>query len=100
MGRERGVDFLLVCGSSAYEPQEVRAFQDLDPSLDADFFERDLAAHADSLGVEYLGLQTLFRAQADSGGQSLHWGHLSYRGHRAVGRAVADAVDGIIAQRS
>ena len=97
---DRGVEFLLVCGSSTYEPQDVRAFQELDPSFDADFFERDLAAHADSLGVEYLGLQTLFRAQADSGGRPLHWGHLSYRGHRVVAGAVGGAVDRIIAQRS
>ena len=97
---DRGVEFLLVCGSSTYEPQDIRAFQELDPSFDADFFERNMAAHADSLGVEYLGLQTLFRAEADSGGRALHWGHLSYRGHRVVAGAVADAVDRIIAQRS
>lgn len=98
--RERGVGFLLVCGSSAYEPRDVSRFREVEPSFDADFFERDLASYADSLGVEYLGLQSLFRAQADSGGQPLHWGHLSYRGHRVVAQALANAVDEIVSERS
>ena len=80
----RGVCFLLACGSSAYESRDIRRYRELERTFAADFFEDDLAAFADSLDIEYLGLQSLFRQRAESGANPLHWEHLSYRRHRVV----------------
>jgi hypothetical protein len=94
--RSRDVLFLLVCGSSVYEPDEIAGYREQDPSFDADFFERDLELFADELGVEYLGLQTPFRERAGDAGQPLHWGHLSYRGHRVAGEALVTKLESIL----
>ncbi len=92
----RGVCFLLVCGSSVYESQDIREYRELEPTFAPDFFEDDLAAFADSLGVEYLGLQSLFRQRAESGVNPLHWGHLSYRGHRVAAEALTTELERIL----
>lgn len=86
---DRGVRFLLVCGASVYEPRDIRQSSELEPTFNPDFFENDLATFADSLGIEYLGLQSLFRERAESSAVPLNWGHLSYRGHRVVAEALA-----------
>jgi hypothetical protein len=69
-----------------------------DPSFDPGFFETDLAQYADSLGVEYLGLQTPFREHARAGGASLRWHHYNYAGHRVVARALSSKLARIISE--
>ena len=93
----RGVRFLLVCGSSVYEPEEIAEYRAADASFDADYFENDLASFADSLGVEYLGLQSVFRAHVEGGGGPLNWGHLNYHGHRVVARALVTKLEQMLA---
>jgi hypothetical protein len=96
--RQRGARFLLVCGDTVYEPREIERLAAADPTFDPGFFEADLAELADSLGVDYLGLQTPFMEHANAGGGSLHWGHYNYAGHRVVARALSDKLGGIISE--
>jgi hypothetical protein len=94
--RERDVRYMLVCGNAAYDTEEIERFAAIDPTFDPGFFEEDLAQLADSLGVDYLGLQTPFMDHAKAGGGSLHWGHYNYAGHRVVARALTGKLAGII----
>jgi hypothetical protein len=96
--QERGVRFLLVCGDSISETKEILMRSAADPSFDPGFFETDLAQYADSLGVEYLGLQTPFREHARAGGASLRWHHYNYAGHRVVARALSSKLARIISE--
>ena len=96
--QQRGVRFLLVCGDSVYEADEILMHSRIDPTFDPGFFEVDLAHYADSLGVDYLGLQTPFREHVMAGGASLHWGHYNYAGHRVVARSLSSKLVDIIAE--
>lgn len=95
----RGVRFLLVCGSSVYEREDLLACVAEDPAFDPYFFEADLACYADSLGIDYLGLETPFLEHCAAGGGSLHWGHYNYVGHRVVARVLGSKLTGIISER-
>jgi hypothetical protein len=93
---EHGARFLLVCGDTVYMPEDIRRRAAVDSTFDPDFFEKDLAQYADSLGVEYMSLQTPFREHASAGGSSLHWGHYNYAGHRVVARKLREKLDAIV----
>jgi len=96
--QQRGVRFLLVCGDAAYEPEDVLRRSASDTTFDPHFFESDLAQYADTLGVDYLGLQTPFEEHARAGGGPLYWGHYNYAGHRVAARALSDKLAGIISE--
>lgn len=96
--RQRGARFLLVCGDSVYETEDILKHSTVDPTFDPDFFEADLAELADSLGADYLGLQTPFREHVTAGGTPLHWGHYNYAGHRMVARELSNKLAGIISE--
>ena len=92
----RDASFLLVCGDSVYETEEILRYSAIDATFDPRFFEADLAEYADSIGVEYLGLQTPFAEHARAEGPPLHWGHYSYAGHRVVAKALSEKLLDII----
>jgi hypothetical protein len=96
--RERGLRFLLVCGSAAYREDEIARFSEMGPDFDPDWFEGDLAGFADSLGIDYLSLQKPFRRYVEERGGSLHWGHYNYAGHRVAGRALSEKLAGILSE--
>lgn len=93
---QRGVRFLLVCGDIACGPGEIERIESIDPTFDPRFFEADLAALADSLEIDYLGLQTPFMEYVRAGGGRLRWDHYNYTGHRVVARVLSDRLAGII----
>jgi hypothetical protein len=94
-----GAGFLLVCGPSVYRPEDLCACAAVDSTFDACFFESDLARLADSLGVDYLGLQTAFAEHSAAKGRPLHWSHFNYAGHRVVARALSGKLAEIILER-
>lgn len=96
----RGVRFLLVCGDYAPDPSEAALYEQLDRSFDVAFLERDLGAFADSLGIDYLGLQEPFRRAILAGDGPLHWAHWNYAGHRVAAEEVEALLRGILASES
>lgn len=88
--RERGIRFLLVCVNMFYRCDDEGKIKALDPTFDAGFYDDDLGSLADSLGIEYLGLEKLFARECEKTGRSWHWIHWNYDGHRAVSDAMAE----------
>ena len=83
--RQNGIGFMLVgLDIPAYLPETEKAFASIDSTFNADFFDDDLAAFAESLAIGYLGLERAFRQTYEKDGVSLHWGHWNYAGHRLV----------------
>jgi hypothetical protein len=95
------IRFVLVCINDVYVPAVDDYCRKLDPSFDADFFERDLRNLATSIDAEYLGLQGIFKAHYLATGTALHFGefdpatmnmnggHWNYDGHKVVAEALA-----------
>ncbi|OOP57117.1 MAG: hypothetical protein AYP45_05355 [Candidatus Brocadia carolinensis] len=61
-----------------------KKYASIDPTFNANFFEDDMQEYAKSLGIEYLGLQKIFRQVYEKTGISLHWSHWNYEGHKVV----------------
>jgi hypothetical protein len=94
-----GVELLLFnLDSAGYSPQSEAKLRALDATFDAFFFERDLERFANELGVDYLSLQTAFRA-ASRDGLDLHWVHWTYAGHRVVAEALTNKLVTILPAR-
>lgn len=87
--KARDIEFLLMCSDLMIGPEDGERYSSLDPTFDAGFFDRDLGALADSLGVHYLGLQRPFRLAAEETGRPLHWAHWNYAGHRVAAEVLA-----------
>jgi hypothetical protein len=87
--RERGIGFVLTAVPWVYRPEAADRYRGADPTFDPHFFDDDLAAWADSTGVEYLGLQRPFERRYAETGERLHWDHWNYAGHRLAGRVLA-----------
>lgn len=83
-----GRRFVLVCTDWMYRADIIGRKQSIDATFDPDFFDRDLAALADSVGAEYVGLQDIFAQQYAEQGRPLHWVHWNYEGHRIVADAL------------
>jgi hypothetical protein len=97
--RRRGVALLLVClNTIAHAPETAAALTAADATFDAFFFERDLAGLADSLGVEFAGLQAPMR-NAHQAGRQVHWVHWSYEGHRVVAATLAPVLSRLLQER-
>jgi hypothetical protein len=88
--RGRDIDFMLVCLESVYEPEDARKYVAVDPTFNPDFFDEDMRRFADSLGIEYLGLQGKFKEYQSRTGRSLRWIHWNYDGHRVVADALCE----------
>jgi hypothetical protein len=95
--REHGVRFMLVkVDNRAYHPEAEARYRTLDPTFDPYRIDNDLQAFADSLGIDYLGLQRVFRESYEAHGKSLHRGHWNHLGHRVVAEALAEKLWTII----
>jgi lysophospholipase L1-like esterase len=95
--KARNIRFLLVSiATDAYIGENIRKYKDLDPSFNANFFDDDLNGYAQSLNVEYLGLQRTFNRFFENHRTFLHWdqkgdlGHWNYDGHKLVADALAN----------
>jgi len=86
--KARRIRLMLVCVDiEGYRPEVEARWRRLDPSVNVNFFEDDLARYAGSLGIEYVGLQRAFRRSYQESGTPLHfgtWGHWNPRGHELV----------------
>lgn len=93
----RSIRFMLVTINTPAYISEVEAkYRDMDASFNMNFFEDDLRKFADSINIEYLGLQRIFRDSYETNGIVLHWGHWNYQGHQVVGKVLADKLRSII----
>lgn len=79
-----GARFELASVPLVYEDEEVRRLREVDPSFDPLFFDRDLAALADSSGFTFIPLTAAFASRARETGHRLHWQHWNYEGHRGA----------------
>jgi len=88
--RQQGVRFLLVTlNTRAYDPKVEQELQAVDSTFDPNFFEDDLREFAKTLGIEYLGLQRVFRQHVLDHGVPLLWAHWNYEGNRLVAETLA-----------
>jgi lysophospholipase L1-like esterase len=114
--KSNNMNFLLaVINTNAYIPENEAIWKSIDATFKADYFDEDLKMLADSLKIDYLGLQRVFRnAYKINGGVSLHgWdckerkliknfpsdkncGHWNYEGHKVVAHALAEKLGGIL----
>lgn len=86
MAREckaRGIRFTLASVPLVYEDDAVARLRVADSSFDPGFFDRDLAALADSSGFGFIPMTAEFAARSRSGGK-LQWQHWNYAGHEAA----------------
>lgn len=92
--RQTGIRFVLVCvDTEGYRPETERKWARLDPSVNVNFFEDDLARYSRSLGIEFIGLQRAFRRSYEESGTPLHfgsWGHWNYLGHELAADILAE----------
>ncbi len=88
----RGVAFMLMSVPIVYDDEQVASLRAIDASFDAMFFDRDLAAMADSTGTAFVPLTEAFLTRRRATGQPLYWAHWNYPGHRLVGESLATAV--------
>jgi lysophospholipase L1-like esterase len=88
----RGARLWLMSVPVVRGPAEAASLRALDPTFDPGFFDRDLAALADSTGAGFVPLAGRFEASARAGGAPLFWAHWSYAGHRVVADALVEAL--------
>lgn len=89
----RGARLLLMSVPLVYRSEDTARYQDLDHSFDPGYFDRDLAAMADSTeGIDFLSLQAAFERRYQETGKPLYWAHWNYTGHRLAGELLADRV--------
>jgi hypothetical protein len=89
MCQTNGIRFELACVPLAYRPEDVEHLRSVDASFDPEFFDRDLAALADSSGFSFTPLTADFALRSRRG-VKLQWQHWNYAGHRAAFRRLLD----------
>jgi hypothetical protein len=98
--RRREIRFVLVCvDTEGYRPETERKWTRLDPSVNVNFFDDDLARYSRSLGIEFIGLQRAFRRSYEESRTPLHfgaWGHWNYRGHDLVADVLAEKLTPVL----
>lgn len=93
---------LISIDNKAYIPEVENKYKLIDPTFDPNFFVDDLGNFAQSINVEYLGLQRKFRQYFEDIGVLLHWGswnsqgHWNYIGHKVVAYAITERLKSII----
>jgi len=95
--RTAGVRFLLVCNDWAHTPGQIDRYRAIDPTFDPGVIEASLRAHADSLDIDFLGLQEVFRTTYELDGVFRHWDHWNYDGHRLVAENFCAKLESIFA---
>lgn len=94
--KQRGFRFILICASAVYKTDDEARKREIDPTFNADFFDEDLAAFADSLHIDYLGLHKPLEAHYRKTKGSLNWGHWNYEGHRVVARELSLKLENLL----
>lgn len=89
----RGIRFRLAAVPLVYEDAAVRAARAVDASFDPLFFDRDLAAMADSSGFSFSPMTAGFERRSRNG-VKLQWSHWNYLGHEAAFKILLDPVPG------
>lgn len=79
----RGIRFELASVPLVYEEDDVARLRAADPAFDPGFFDRDLAALADSSGFLFRPMTAAFAARSRNGAK-LQWQHWNYLGHEAA----------------
>lgn len=83
--------FLLVnINTCAYEPEVEEKLLAQDTTFNANFFDESLAEFARQNGLEFIGLQKIFRDEYLRTGKKSRWIHWNYEGHRLVARVLSD----------
>jgi len=87
----RDAQLLLMSVPLVYRGEDTARYRDLDATFDPGYFDRDLAAMADSMeGIGFLPLQAAFERRYQETGKPLYWAHWNYAGHRLAGELLAD----------
>ena len=90
----RGIRFVLASVPLVYEERAIRELRTTDGSFDADFFDRDLGAFASTHGFDFIALGAGFKERNRTTGETLHWRHWNYAGHRLVASQLAAGLAG------
>lgn len=90
---KRGIRFALFCIAVAYDEDSISRMREVDPTFDPMFFDRDLRAWADTIRVDFVGLQEPFAQRGGEAAHALQWAHWNYAGHRLVAREFARWLD-------
>lgn len=95
--KERGTRFMLVTiNMEYYIPASEEKLKKTDHTFNVNFFEDDLKDFAEKNGMEYLGLQRIFRDAFTRDGYKLHTAHWNYKGHEVVADTLTKKLKGII----
>ncbi len=95
--KEKEIQFMLITiNINAYIPEVENKYKLIDPTFNPNFLEDDLGNFTQSINVEYLGLQRIFKQSFLESGIYLHWGHWNYEGHKVVADALTDSLESII----
>ncbi len=98
--KKKGIRFMLVTiNLETYIPAVEDEFKSIDPTFNTYFFEDDLREYASSIGIDYLGLQRIFRKYYSASSESLQWGHWNYRGHEVVANTLTEKLRTILSQK-
>jgi len=90
---EKGIRFMLVTiDTDAYISEVESEYKLIDPTFDQNFFEDDLRNFAQSINIEYLGLQRIFKQAFLESGIYLHWDHWNYEGHKVVANVLTKKI--------
>jgi hypothetical protein len=87
--KARGVHFELASVPLVYADDDVARARALDSTFDPGFFDRDLAAFADTSAFSFIPMTAQFAARSRSGVR-LQWQHWNYFGHAAAGDVLFD----------
>ena len=90
----RGARLWLMSVPVVRRAAELESFRAIDASFDPAFFDRDLAALADTSGAGFIPLAEPFRAAGTRRGVDLFWSHWNYAGHRVAATELARALAG------
>jgi hypothetical protein len=86
----RDIHFMVTAVPLVYEARVIRELRKADGSFDAGFFDRDLGTFASAQGIDFVGLGAGFMERNRTTGETLHWRHWNYAGHRLVASTLAD----------
>lgn len=98
--KDHGVKFMLVTlDTQAYVKDLEEKYILADPTFNSYFFEDDMKNFANSLNIEYLGIQRIFAKHNKDTSTLLHWGkwgHWNYEGHKVVALALTRKLESLI----
>jgi hypothetical protein len=98
--KEKGIKFMLITlDTQAYVKELEEEYILTDPTFNPYFFEDDLKDLANSINIDYLGIQRIFRKYNEETGAILHWGnwgHWNYEGHTVVTLALTRKLESLI----